>query len=91
VDLASLEHQLAIEVDGHTHKQRKWRFLDARKTAVLNALGWRVIRFWNEQVLADLDAVVSEIRRQMSTCSSSDSLPLLDLSQPPTGSTSLTE
>lgn len=65
VDLASPEHRLAIEVDGNTHKQRRWRFLDARKTAVLNALGWRVVRFWNQQVLEDLNGVVREIRSLM--------------------------
>jgi very-short-patch-repair endonuclease len=65
VDLASPEHQLAIEVDGHSHTLKKWKFLDARKTSVLNALGWKVLRFWNQQVLDDLDGVVVSIRQSM--------------------------
>ena len=65
VDLASPEHMLAIEVDGNSHKLKRWRFLDARKTAVLNALGWKVLRFWNEEVLTDLNQVVTTIRRSM--------------------------
>ena len=67
VDLASPEHRLAIEVDGKTHRLKKWQFLDARKTAVLNALGWSVLRFTNEAVMADLDAVAAEIRRSMTS------------------------
>jgi len=47
VDLAIPELKLAIEVDGRTHKEKRWRYLDQRKTAVLNHLGWTVLRFWN--------------------------------------------
>lgn len=62
VDLADPTRKLAIAVDGKTRRQRKWRFLDARKTEVLSALGWSVLRFTNEQVLQDTDAVIATIR-----------------------------
>lgn len=62
VDLAHVETKTAIEVDGNSHKTRRWRFLDRRKTSILEALGWCVLRFWNEQVLEDLPGVVEEIR-----------------------------
>jgi len=39
VDIGIPEVKLAIEVDGNTHKTKKWKFLDRRKTAVLNFLG----------------------------------------------------
>lgn len=61
VDLADPARKLAIEVDGKTHRLRKWKFLDARKTAVLNALGWSVLRFWNQEVDTDLKGVVEKI------------------------------
>lgn len=61
VDLAVPESKLAIEVDGKTHRLKKWKFLDARKTAVLNALGWRVLRFWNEEVTDNLPKVLETI------------------------------
>jgi hypothetical protein len=63
VDLADPTCQLAIEVDGNSHRSKRWQFLDRRKTEVLAALGWRVIRFRNEEVLKDLDRVVGEIER----------------------------
>lgn len=61
VDLAFPQHRLAIEVDGKTHRLKLWRFLDRRKTKVLQALGWSVLRFTNEQVTHSLDSVVAEV------------------------------
>ena len=61
VDLADPARMLVIEVDGNTHKLRKWKVLDARKTAVLNALGWSVLRFWNQEVDQDLPKVLATI------------------------------
>lgn len=61
VDLADPSHKLAIEVDGKTHRLKKWRYLDQRKTEVLHALGWSVLRFWNQQILEDLPAVLATI------------------------------
>ena len=58
VDLAIPEMKLAIEVDGKTHKMKKWKFLDQRKTEILNFLGWTVLRFWNEEVDQDLNRCV---------------------------------
>ena len=65
VDVACPVSRLAIEIDGKSHLTRKWRFLDARKTSVLCALGWRVLRFTNERVRKDLSGVLTEIRASM--------------------------
>lgn len=61
VDLADPSRMLAIEVDGASHRTAKWKHLDKRKTAVLAYLGWTVLRFWNEEVTADLEAVAQKI------------------------------
>ena len=53
VDIAIPDVKLAVEVDGKTHKTKKWKFLDQRKTEVLTSLGWTVLRFWNEEVDQD--------------------------------------
>jgi very-short-patch-repair endonuclease len=57
VDIADVKNKLVIEVDGKSHKLKKWKFLDRRKEEILNFLGWRVIRFWNEDILEDLAKV----------------------------------
>lgn len=66
VDLAFPEVKLAIEVDGKTHRLKKWKFLDARKSEVLTALGWSILRFTNEQVDSDLHGCLTLIGSTMS-------------------------
>lgn len=61
VDLADPSAMLAIEIDGNSHRQRKWRFLDKRKTEILNALGWSVLRFSNKEVIANPALIVQKI------------------------------
>ncbi|NJC09597.1 very-short-patch-repair endonuclease [Polymorphobacter fuscus] len=48
-----------IELDGSQHAHAG--AADARRTALLAAEGWTVIRFWNARVLADMDNVLREI------------------------------
>lgn len=62
VDIADPTRKLAIEIDGPSHQTKKWKFLDKRKTEVLNALGWSVLRFSNQRVDTDLLSVLEEIR-----------------------------
>jgi hypothetical protein len=61
VDIADSTVKLAIEVDGRSHRSPRWRYLDKRKEEILRALGWKVLRFENERVLADLQGVVAEV------------------------------
>ena len=61
VDIADIELKLAIEVDGKTHRLKRWKFLDRRKTKVLNFLGWLVFRVTNEEVMEDMEATVARI------------------------------
>ena len=55
VDFVCFENGLVIEVDGGQHA--KLASNDALRTKWLESEGFRVIRFWNNQVLEDLDAV----------------------------------
>lgn len=56
-DFACLEAKLIVELDGGQHGEAK----DARRTAFLEAKGFRVLRFWNHEVLANLDGVVAVV------------------------------
>lgn len=59
VDFACRAARLAIELDGGQHA---WRTAeDAARSAKLAAHGWRVMRFWNNEVLENLDGVVARI------------------------------
>jgi hypothetical protein len=65
VDIGNQEMKISIEVDGNSHKSKKWKFLDKRKTNVLNSLGWKVLRFWNEEVMTNPQMCVQKIRESM--------------------------
>ncbi|MGO1002188.1 endonuclease domain-containing protein [Lysobacter sp. CA196] len=57
---------LVIEVDGSQHMSDSGLMADARRTAALETLGLRVIRFDNLQVLNETTAVMEEIYRVVS-------------------------
>jgi very-short-patch-repair endonuclease len=60
VDFVCRAYDLAIELDGGQHDER--READAARSAELAKHGLHVIRFWNNDVLANLDGVVETIR-----------------------------
>jgi 5-methyltetrahydrofolate--homocysteine methyltransferase len=62
-DFASVEKQLVIEVDGEIHNEQ--REYDEIRTEFLNANGFTVIRFTNDEVLADIYSVLNRIREAL--------------------------
>ncbi len=61
LDFFCLERNLAVEVDGGSHNEPGQKEYDADRTQYLNDQGIRVLRFRNEEVLANLDQVLSQI------------------------------
>ncbi|MEY4905382.1 MAG: hypothetical protein RLZZ292_3197, partial [Bacteroidota bacterium] len=60
-DFICLEERLIVEVDGSIHQLPENQISDAERTERLNALGFKVIRFTNEEVIADTQGVLSKI------------------------------
>jgi very-short-patch-repair endonuclease len=60
VDLCSPAQKLIIELDGGQHRGQQ--AADAERTAKLESLGYRVLRFWNDDVLQETDRVLRVIR-----------------------------
>jgi very-short-patch-repair endonuclease len=58
VDFACTEHSLVIEIDGGQHADDP---ADMRRTAWLEGRGWKVIRYWNNDVLANTGSVIEAI------------------------------
>ncbi|MCQ2270071.1 MAG: DUF559 domain-containing protein [Bacteroidales bacterium] len=56
------EKHLVIEVDGGYHLTEEQKAYDEARTEAINQYGIQVVRFTNEQVLTDMDYVISEIR-----------------------------
>jgi len=58
-DFACLEARLIVELDGGQHAEAL--AYDERRTRFLEAQGYRVLRFWNNEVLKQTDAVRERI------------------------------
>jgi very-short-patch-repair endonuclease len=61
VDFASRKAKLVIELDGGQHDWQQES--DAQRTRRIEAAGYRVLRFWNNDVIGNLEGVLSEIQR----------------------------
>ena len=58
-DFACFEARLIVELDGGQHADRTVE--DAAREAWLEAEGFRVLRFWNNEVLGNTDGVTEAI------------------------------
>ena len=59
VDFICIEHKLVIELDGSQHMDAL--DYDLKRTNYLNNKGYKVLRFWNHDVLQNTDSVLREI------------------------------
>ncbi len=64
-DFVCLNKGLVIEVDGGYHEQEITKELDEIRTLVLNAEGFDVIRFSNDEVLKDTQKVIQSIKQSL--------------------------
>ncbi|OWV67776.1 hypothetical protein ATY77_05685 [Rhizobium sp. R634] len=63
VDFACPTHRLIVEIDGSQHGHSANASYDDNRTQRLQADGWIVLRFWNDDILQDIDNVCSHIIR----------------------------
>lgn len=61
VDFVTIGKKLIIEVDGGYHNDPNQQEVDKARTELLEYLGYKVIRFTNEEVLGDIDSVLKRI------------------------------
>ncbi|HEY0326715.1 MAG TPA: DUF559 domain-containing protein [Allosphingosinicella sp.] len=62
-DFACRSSRLVVELDGGQHSERTEQ--DAERTRNIEAHGYRVIRFWNHDVLGNIDGVLEAIRQEL--------------------------
>ncbi|MBI5696010.1 MAG: endonuclease domain-containing protein [Nitrospirae bacterium] len=53
--------KLAVELDGEHHGNADGRAYDTERSAYLQVKGIRVVRFWNHEVLADMQGVLRKL------------------------------
>ena len=66
VDFVCKREHLILELDGGQHARRKSH--DERRTKHLNEMGYEVLRFWNNDVLQNTDAVLETILAVLEGC-----------------------
>ncbi len=64
VDFGCLERKLVIEVDGGQHAEKLYQ--DAKRSDDLKKKGFEVLRFWNNEVLQESEAVLNVILASLS-------------------------
>jgi very-short-patch-repair endonuclease len=60
-DFACHAARLVIELDGGQHNEARGIARDAKRTADLQSRGYRVLRFWNNDVLSNVEGVMEMI------------------------------
>ena len=62
-DFCSPKAKLIIELDGSQHLDQ--REYDEKRTKYFESIGYKVIRFWNHEVMTDIDGVIRSIIQAM--------------------------
>ncbi|MGB9381948.1 endonuclease domain-containing protein [Candidatus Binatus sp.] len=71
VDFCSLQRKLIIEIDGGQHADQSVE--DEVRSSFLKSYGFRVLRFWNHQVLHNTNEVLAQIEKFLSSESADSS------------------
>ena len=66
-DFACPAARIVIELDGGQHGSDEAEALDLIRTSAIERCGFRVIRFWNHEVIEQLDDVVERIWNELYT------------------------
>ena len=75
VDFACMAAHLVVEVDGSQHAEGPVAEADLVRTRWLESEGYRVIRFWNNDIAQNIDGVIEAVHKEIS-CSMSFEEPL---------------
>jgi very-short-patch-repair endonuclease len=63
VDFCAPRRKLVIELDGSQHLEQAE--YDAERTEYLRSKGYKVLRFWNDQVMKDIEGVLRVIAEEL--------------------------
>jgi very-short-patch-repair endonuclease len=65
VDFASFERKVIVEIDGGQHNEERTKERDEERTMRLEERGYRIVRFWNNEVLTNPEGVLERIRETL--------------------------
>ena len=65
LDFACFDPKIIIEIDGGQHADPRAELYDQQRTAWLESHGYKILRFWNNEVLGEIENVVEEILKNI--------------------------
>ena len=65
-DFVCKRRRLMVEIDGSQHGEEPQKTFDNRRDAQLRAEGYRILRFWNSDIDANIDGVIDTILAALS-------------------------
>ena len=65
VDFVCETKKIIIEIDGGQHNSEENIVYDKNRTIYLNSQGYEVLRFWNNEVLSNIEGVCEVIKRSL--------------------------
>ena len=71
VDFVSFDKKLIIEIDGGQHNEVQIKEKDERRRTWLEGEGFHVMRFWNNDVLLNVEGVLTQIKKALGEVSPS--------------------
>ena len=65
VDFICKEAKIIIEIDGGQHNEPENIEYDKTRTEYLNTLGYKVIRFWNNEIYENIEGVLLRLKEEI--------------------------
>ena len=65
VDFICKEAKIIIEIDGGQHNEPENIEYDKTRTEYLNTLGYKVVRFWNNEIYENIEGVVLRLKEEI--------------------------
>ena len=65
MDFYCPEKKLIIELDGWQHREEKQERYDKERTEFMESLGFKILRFWNNDVNNNLEGVIFKIEEYL--------------------------
>ena len=65
VDFICKEAKIIIEIDGGQHNEPENIEYDKTRTEYLNTFGYKVIRFWNNEIYENIEGVVLRLKEEI--------------------------
>ena len=62
LDFICCSKKIVLEIDGGQHNEKEISKYDITRTELLNSLGYKVVRFWNNEIDNNIEGVYNKLK-----------------------------